>query len=89
MAFGKGKLPAVVHEADLCVVGGGVPGLIAALAAARHGARTVLMHDRPVLGGNASSELRVHICGAERESSRRSVWRTCAATCTATTRSGT
>jgi len=66
MAFGKGKLPAVVHEADLCVVGGGVPGLIAALAAARHGARTVLMHDRPVLGGNASSELRVHICGAER-----------------------
>jgi hypothetical protein len=41
-------------------------GLCAALAAARHGATTVLMHDRPVLGGNASSECRVHVCGADR-----------------------
>ncbi len=41
-------------------------GLCAALAAARHGAKVALMHDRPVLGGNASSECRVHICGADR-----------------------
>jgi hypothetical protein len=41
-------------------------GLCAAIAAARHGARVALMHDRPVLGGNASSECRVHICGADR-----------------------
>lgn len=41
-------------------------GLTAALSAARHGARVLLMHDRPVLGGNASSECRVHICGADR-----------------------
>jgi len=53
------------HEADLCVVGGGMAGLCAAISAARHGASVVLMHDRPVFGGNASSECRVHICGAD------------------------
>lgn len=52
------------HKADLCVVGGGMAGLIAAVAAARRGARVVLIHDRPVLGGNASSEVRMWICGA-------------------------
>ncbi|MEX0654612.1 MAG: FAD-dependent oxidoreductase [Phycisphaeraceae bacterium] len=51
-------------EADVCVVGGGMAGLCAAIAAARHGAKTVLVHDRPVLGGNASSEIRMWICGA-------------------------
>ena len=55
-----------VHETDVCVVGGGMAGLAAALSAARHGANVILMHDRPVLGGNASSECRVHICGADR-----------------------
>ena len=39
-------------------------GMCAALAAARGGAKTVLVHDRPVLGGNASSEVRMWICGA-------------------------
>jgi len=58
--------PQVVHEVDFCVVGGGMAGLCAALAAARQGVRVALMHDRPVLGGNASSEMRVHICGADR-----------------------
>jgi len=57
------------READVLVVGGGMAGLCAAIAAARHGARTILMHDRPVLGGNASSECRVHICGADRHNS--------------------
>lgn len=42
-------------------------GLCAAVAAARRGARTVLVHDRPVLGGNASSEIRMWICGAHGE----------------------
>jgi hypothetical protein len=55
-----------MHEVDVCVVGGGLSGLCAAVAAARHGARVVLMHDRPILGGNASSEIRMHICGADR-----------------------
>jgi len=58
--------PTAVHDADLCVVGGGMAGVCAALAAARRGARVVLMQDRPVLGGNASSECRVHIQGADR-----------------------
>lgn len=49
---------------DFAVVGGGMTGICAAIAAARHGARTVLIQDRPVLGGNASSEIRMHICGA-------------------------
>lgn len=50
---------------DVVVVGGGVSGMCAALAAARHGAHTALVQDRPVLGGNASSEVRMHICGAD------------------------
>ena len=49
---------------DVVVVGGGMTGLCAAIAAARHGANTALIHERGVLGGNASSEIRMHICGA-------------------------
>lgn len=47
------------------VVGGGLLGICAAVAAARHGVKTALVHARPVLGGNASSEIRMHICGAD------------------------
>ncbi len=53
-----------VHEVDFCVVGGGLAGMFAAISAARHGATVALMHDRPVLGGNASSEIRMWICGS-------------------------
>ena len=49
---------------DVAVVGGGPAGMGAAVAAARAGARTVLVQDRPVLGGNASSEFGVGIHGA-------------------------
>ena len=59
-----GNLKEIVHQADLCVVGGGMAGICAAIAAARNGIKVVLMHDRPVLGGNASSEIRMWICGA-------------------------
>ena len=52
------------HKADVCVVGGGIAGMCAAVAAARHGANTILINDRPVLGGNASSEIRMWLCGA-------------------------
>jgi len=51
-------------DTDFCVVGGGLAGVCAAVAAARHGAKTVLIQDRPMLGGNSSSEIRMHICGA-------------------------
>jgi hypothetical protein len=50
--------------ADLVVVGGGMAGCCAAIAAARAGCRVVLLHDRPVLGGNASSEIRLWVLGA-------------------------
>lgn len=53
------------HNVDLCVVGGGIAGLCCAVSAARHGIKVVLMQDRPVLGGNASSEIRMWVCGAE------------------------
>jgi hypothetical protein len=44
---------------DVVVVGGGAAGLGASLAAARHGCRVALVQDRPVLGGNASSEIEI------------------------------
>jgi hypothetical protein len=50
---------------DFVVVGGGMAGTIAAVAAARNGASVVLVQDRSVLGGNASSEIRMHIVGAD------------------------
>ena len=58
------EIPVHNLEYDFCVVGGGMAGICAAVAAARHGAKTVLVQDRPVLGGNASSEIRMWICGA-------------------------
>ena len=51
-------------SADFVVVGGGMAGICAAVAAARNGIKTVLVQDRPMLGGNASSEIRMWICGA-------------------------
>lgn len=50
--------------ADLVIIGGGLAGVCAALSAARSGLKSVLIQDRPVLGGNASSEVRLWILGA-------------------------
>ncbi len=58
-------------EFDVVVVGAGSAGCGAAVAAARTGARTALVHDRPVLGGNASIELGVPTCGAARHDNAR------------------
>lgn len=49
---------------DVTVIGGGLAGICAAIAAARQGSRTALIQNRPVLGGNSSSEVRVWVCGA-------------------------
>jgi hypothetical protein len=51
------------HKVDFCVVGGGLAGMCAAIAAARRGIKVALIQDRPVFGGNASSEIRMWICG--------------------------
>ncbi len=48
---------------DLVVVGGGLAGCAASIAAAEQGLKVALIHDRPLLGGNASSEIRVHTLG--------------------------
>ncbi|NIA16161.1 MAG: FAD-dependent oxidoreductase [Nitrospiraceae bacterium] len=61
-------------ECDFFVAGGGMAGVCAAIAAARNGARVVLAQDRSRLGGNASSEVRMHIVGADVHGGR-SGWR--------------
>lgn len=55
---------------DVVVIGGGMAGVCAAIAAARQGMQVALVQDRPVLGGNASSEVRMHIVGATRHGAR-------------------
>ena len=54
----------LTHETDLCIVGGGLSGLCAAVAAARAGTKVILIQDRPMLGGNCSSEIRMWVRGA-------------------------
>ncbi|MBD0381425.1 FAD-dependent oxidoreductase [Paenibacillus sedimenti] len=49
---------------DITVIGGGLAGVCAAVAAARSGQTVALVQNRPVLGGNSSSEVRVWVCGA-------------------------
>lgn len=60
-----------VVEADVVVVGGGLAGVCAAVAAARRGVDVVLINNRPVLGGNSSSEVRVWVCGATAHGNQR------------------
>lgn len=62
----KLNLPAVAPSAgqfDLVVVGAGIAGMSAAVSAARLGCKVALINDRPVIGGNNSSEIRVHLGG--------------------------
>jgi hypothetical protein len=54
----------VEQHYDLVVVGGGLAGVCTAITAARAGIRVALVQDRPVLGGNASSEVRLWVLGA-------------------------
>jgi hypothetical protein len=57
--LGEAPVPGQSQSFDCVIVGGGMAGCSAALAAARSGVRVALIHDRPVLGGNASQEIRV------------------------------
>jgi len=61
-------------DADLVIVGGGLAGTCAAITAARAGVRVVLAQDRPVLGGNASSEVRLWALGATSHMNNNNRW---------------
>lgn len=56
-------VPPSAGDFDLVVVGGGISGCSAAIAAARQGLQVALVHDRPYPGGNASRDVRVHTLG--------------------------
>jgi len=62
-ALGLPEVPETAGKFDLVVIGGGMAGTCAALSAARLGVKVALIQDRPVLGGNNSSEVRVHLGG--------------------------
>lgn len=67
-------LHSVALSVDLAVVGGGLAGTCCAIAAAREGLRVVLVQDRPVLGGNASSEVRLWALGATSHMGNNNRW---------------
>ena len=64
------KMHQVNLETDVLVAGGGLAGICAAISAARHGARVVLLQDRSRLGGNSSSEVKMHVVGANSHNGR-------------------
>jgi len=70
----KRKNKVVELLADLIVVGGGMTGTCAALTAARNGIRVILIQDRPVLGENGSSEVRLWILGATSHMGNNNRW---------------
>jgi hypothetical protein len=79
--FGKAKAVPVTRElrelkigADLVVAGGGLSGVCCAITAARAGLKVTLVQDRPVLGGNASSEVRLWILGATSHMGNNNRW---------------
>ena len=64
----------VCLKCDLVVVGGGLAGVCTAIVAARDGVKVVLVQDRPVLGGNASSEVRLWALGATSSMGNNNRW---------------
>ena len=67
---GEPNLALIDLSGDLLVAGGGMAGVCAAVAAARLGTKIVLVQDRSRLGGNSSSEVKMHIVGADMHGSR-------------------
>ena len=73
--FEKSRKPAEVHSRHSLVIGGGgLTGVCCAIAAARAGADVALIQDRPVLGGNASSEVRLWALGATSHMGNNNRW---------------
>jgi len=64
----------ITLEADLVIVGGGLTGTCAAITAARTGMKVIVVQDRPVLGGNASSEIRLWVLGATSHMGNNNRW---------------
>lgn len=64
----------VILEADMVVVGGGLAGVCASISASRSGLKVILVQDRPVLGGNASSEVRLWSLGATSHMGNNNRW---------------
>jgi hypothetical protein len=69
-AAGEPNMTLVDLETDLFIAGGGLAGVCAALAAARNGAKVVIVQDRSRLGGNSSSEVKMHVVGANSHKGR-------------------
>ncbi|MCH2114703.1 MAG: FAD-dependent oxidoreductase [Pirellulales bacterium] len=67
-------LKSIDIESDLVIIGGGMAGSCCAITAARQGLRVVLVQDRPVLGGNGSSEVRLWILGATSHMGNNNRW---------------
>ena len=70
----KRQLKLEQHACDLAVAGGGLSGVCCAITAARAGLKVVLVQDRPVLGGNASSEVRLWVLGATSHMGNNNRW---------------
>lgn len=73
-AAGQRTFPGRNIDVDLVIAGGGLSGVCSAITAARQGLKVVLVQDRPVLGGNASSEVRLWILGATSHMGNNNRW---------------
>jgi hypothetical protein len=66
----ESEIPQTKETFDLVVVGGGIAGCAASIATAEQGLKVALIQDRPVLGGNASNEIRINVEGITWKSNR-------------------
>lgn len=70
----KRSLKVVEETYDLVIIGGGMTGACCAITAARKGIKVALIQDRPVLGGNTSSEVRIWMLGATSHMGNNNRW---------------
>lgn len=70
LAAAEPHMTLVELDTDILVAGGGLAGVCTAISAARHGAKVVLIQDRSRLGGNSSSEVKMHVVGANSHKGR-------------------
>jgi hypothetical protein len=73
-ATDRRSFPGKKINVDLVIIGGGLSGVCGAITAARQGLKVVLVQDRPVLGGNSSSEVRLWILGATSHMGNNNRW---------------